>query len=132
MGKTTPASRLIWLDSDHEVRGVPDTLRESIGRNWNRFLGYAARKLRDRDEAADVVRGVVHAAVVATHKKAIAHPDAYLFKGVLREVRRRLRRSSRLMYVGSLSELEGVKEAVDADWAKNLDDYLFIQEFVSA
>ena len=132
MGKTLSAGRFLWMDSKGDGGGVPDGLRDSVKRNWNRFLGYATRKLGNRDQAEEVVRDVVHAAVVANHRDLVAHPDGYLFKAVLRAVRRRLRGDARVTYVGSLGELESVKDAVDVDWVKNLEDHLFVQEFVSA
>ena len=79
-----------------------------------------------------MVQAVVHAAVIANHREAIVHPDAYLFKAILREVGKRLRGNEQVTYVGTLSDLEFVKDSSDAEWAKSLVDHLFIQEFTSA
>jgi len=110
--------------------GVPAAVVKAAQRTWRSALEYAARHLRDRSRATEVVEDVAHSAAKAHQQQPIENLDSYLFFGVVRRVKRVLEREQRIEYVGSIEELTTLEATWDSAWASRLDNHILAQEII--
>ena len=130
----------LWTSSAGQRKGrtrdkateevVPTPGVEAAQRTWRGALEYAARHLKDRSRATEVVEDVAHSAAKAHQHKPIENPDSYVFSGVVRRVKRVLEREQRVEYVGATEKLTTFEATWDRAGASRLDNHILAQEII--
>ncbi len=135
MGERSPTNPLLWL-SEAQPREEGDALtgkkHESFKRAWKRLWSYAFRQLGDPAEADETLDRVAMSVARVGQRTLIRRTDAYLAAGVVREVRRLTAKSELVEYAGASHELVAFERAPEKDWVKELDDRVFMKEFLAA
>ena len=103
-------------------------LLKAAERTWRGMVEYAARHLGDEARAEEVVDEVLRSACNACRRNPIREPESYLFSGVVRRVKKLLARSPRIEYVGSVEDLDALRETQDTNWVTEVENQLLIEE----
>ena len=92
---------------------------------------YAERYLGDRLQGEEILADVARDAIAAASSVNIERPESYLLRGVVRRVRRLLSRTPPIDYVGSVPDLDALKESRVEQWVNESERHLLIQEIIA-
>lgn len=113
-----------WGSTNEEPGGAevanPDAaasrgrLADAAQRIRRQAIRYAARYLGDGLKGEEILEDVLRSAVGAVSRRGIEKPERYLFRGVVRRVRALLSRGPQTEFVGSVADLEALKDGCNA------------------
>jgi len=124
----------LWIQP-HDKLGKPidADLLAAAQRNWRRVIAYARRLGQDASIAADELESAVHSlsSLLERHprfRERIKNLDDYVFWVAAHRLSRSAAKEPAVTYVGSLDDLNSLRDAQDSNWVSRLEDELFLKE----
>jgi len=106
-------------------------LAEAARRTKQHAIRYAARYLGDGLQGEEILEDVLRSAAGAASRGRIEKPERYLLKGVVRRVRELLSRKPLIEYVGSVADLDALKQGRSENWVEEFERHLLIEETIA-
>jgi len=116
---------------EHE-RLLTSPTHDKVAGTWKRMRNWAIRQLGSESQAEDALQEAAFSVARAGHASTILRPDAYVAKTVLRKVDEVIAQNEPVDYVGSADDVETVMGIPEKDWVKELEDHVFMEEFLAA
>lgn len=135
MGDRAPTNPLLWVTGagpGEQEKAARNHTHEKVGGTWKRMRRWAIRQLGDETQAEEVLQEAVYTVARASHVSSIMRPDAYVAKAVARQLDRFLAKDELMDFVGTADDVESVMGVPEKDWVKELDDRVFMEEFLAA
>lgn len=135
MGDRASTNPLLWVTgggTGEKGKGFPSHTPEKLRDTWERMRRWAVRRLGDESQAEEALQEAAFRVARASHTTSIAEPDAYVAKAVARSVTKILVTEEPLDFVGTADDVETVMGAPEKDWVKELEDRVFMEEFLAA
>lgn len=130
----TEGDSTLWIQP-HDKLGKPidADLLAAAQRNWRRVIAYAKRLRQDVSIAAEELEGAVHSlsSLIERHprfRERIKSLDDYVFWVAAHRLNRGAAKQPTVEYVGSLADLNALRDAKDSNWASRIEDELFLKE----
>ena len=130
----TEGDSTLWIQPHDKVgKPIDSELHAAAHRNWRRVVSYAKRLGQDASSAAEELEGAVHSlsSLIERHprfQERIKSLDDYVFWAAAHRLNRRAAKEPVVEYVGSLADLNALRDAKDSNWASRLQDELFLKE----
>ncbi|MFZ0337680.1 MAG: hypothetical protein WAL45_06580, partial [Terracidiphilus sp.] len=114
-------------------KAVDGDLLAAGRRNWRRVASYAKRVGQDASRAAEELERAVHSlsSLIERHprfRERIKNLDDYVFWAAAHRLNRSAAKEPAVEYVGSLADLNALRDAKDSNWVSRLEDELFLKE----
>lgn len=124
----------LWIQPHDNVgKPIDGELLAAAHRNWRRVVSYAKRLGQDASSAAEELEGAVHSlsSLIERHprfRERIKSLDDYVFWVAAHRLNRCAAKEPAVEYVGSLADLNALRDAKDSNWVSRLEDELFLKE----
>jgi DNA-directed RNA polymerase specialized sigma24 family protein len=126
---------LLWVTGDAPREQAKDSAghkHEKLKSTWQRMQRWAVRRLGDESKAEEALQEATLRVAKASHATSIVEPDAYVAKAVARSVTKFLVTEEPVDFVGTAGDVETVMGIPEKDWVKELEDRVFMEEFLAA
>jgi len=137
MRSETESDPPLWVPAHDKLgKTIDEEIFAAARRNWRRVVSYARRQGQDASKAAEELEGAVRSlsSLIERHPRfrdRIKSLDDYVFWVTAHRLNRSVARQPAVEYVGSIADLNALREAKDADWASRLEGELFLKEVTS-
>jgi hypothetical protein len=126
----------IWIwQSGGSGASVETDLLDAARRNWSRALAYARHHEQDSSVAADILEAVLIATsrVKRARQKSnspIRNLDSYIYVSFVRRFNRYLGRQPKLQFIGSLQDVDALRDSRNSKNPPTIEDDLLARELI--